>query len=100
MSYGSYRQAFASACERAGVRGRWTHDLRRTVARNLRRAGVAESVCMSITGHETPSVFRRYAIVDGRDQETALAAVETLLRSEERRNFAITPKKNGLDGGA
>jgi integrase len=100
VSYGSYRAAFAAACEQAGMPGRWTHDFRRTVARNLRRAGVPESVCMSITGHETASVFRRYAIVDGRDQETALAAVETLLRSEERHNFDVTPKEKRSGGGA
>ena len=32
--------------------------------RNLERAGVPHSTAMSLVGHKTESIYRRYAIVD------------------------------------
>jgi len=63
----SYVTAWKTATERAGLPGRWVHDFRRCGARTLRQAGVPESVSMKLIGHKTPSIFRRYSIVDDKD---------------------------------
>jgi integrase len=61
---------------------RWTyaglifHDLRRTGARNLRRAGISETVIMRIGGWRTRSVFERYAIVNRNDMADAILKLE------------------------
>jgi integrase len=92
VAYASYRRAFVGGCRRAGVTGRTTHDFRRTVARDLRRAGVSETVAMSITGHETALVFRRYAIIDARDQIEALQAKQALLAADEPTVTPLRPR--------
>jgi len=72
------RKSWATACAKAGVPGRLFHDLRRCGARNLIRSGVAQSVAMRVTGHETDSMFRRYAIVDTEDLKAAIEKVSKL----------------------
>ena len=63
-------------CVRAGLEGLLVHDLRRSAARNLRRAGVAESVVMEIGGWKTRSVFLRYDIVNSKDRKRAMEQLE------------------------
>jgi integrase len=72
------RGAWGGACVRAKVPGRWIHDLRRTAVRNLERAGVSRSVAMSLTGHKTEAVYRRYAIVDSVAQAEGVAKLAAL----------------------
>jgi len=70
-----FRGAWAAACACAGVPAFLFHDLRRTAARNLRRAGIAEGV-IKIGGWRTRSVFERYAIVSQPDFADALTKLE------------------------
>jgi integrase len=82
---GDTRKAWATACEKAGVVGRLFHDLRRTRARDMRRAGVPEDVCMAVLGHRTRSIFTRYDIVDERDQHNALIQTQDYLSSVQEK---------------
>lgn len=62
----AFAGAWDRACRRAGLPGRLVHDMRRSAARNMIRAGVSQSVAMAIGGWKTASIFKRYAIVDER----------------------------------
>ncbi len=52
------------------------HDLRRSAAKAMRLAGVAESTVMKIGGWKTASMFRRYAIDSHKDQQQAVELLE------------------------
>jgi integrase len=78
-----FRKAWKSACKRAGVDERLIfHDLRRSAARNMRRAGIPENTIMKIAGWKTPNMFRRYDIQDGRDIRHAAEIMENRLAEE------------------
>jgi integrase len=79
-----FRGAWDSACERAGFPDLIFHDLRRTAARNLIRAGVRESVAMKITGHKTRDMFRRYNIDDLEDIKDAGKMTESFLMQSRK----------------
>jgi integrase len=78
-----FRKAWASACKKAGVEGLIFHDLRRSAARNMRRAGVPENTIMKIAGWKTPAMFRRYDIQDGRDIQRAAEIMEKQLAEKK-----------------
>ena len=89
--------AWRSACIRAGLGrmeqqangklkyvGPIPHDFRRSAVRNLDRAGVSQSVAMQITGHKTPSIYRRYRIVDERDLKEATEKLQAHLAEQPK----------------
>ena len=71
-------------CIGAGAPGMYFHDLRRTAVRNLERAGVSRSAAMKLTGHQTESVYRRYAIVSESD---LIEGVQKLLAARHTRDL-------------
>lgn len=71
-----FRAAWANACKDAGCPGALVHDMRRSAVRTFERAGVPRSVAMSIVGHKTESIYRRYAIVDEAMQREAAARLD------------------------
>jgi integrase len=86
-----FRMSWSLACQASGVPGLLFHDLRRTAVRNLRRAGVAESVIMKITGHRTRGVFERYNITDQSDTfEAGKMAEEFLNRAHALESSQIS----------
>lgn len=77
------RAGLREACKKAGIKyGRFVkngfvfHDLRHTFNTNMRKAGVAESVIMNITGHSTREMFDRYNTVDEDDIQKAIKKLE------------------------
>ena len=63
----SFDSTWRTAAAAVGLPGVLFHDLRRSGARNLRRAGVAEDVIMRLGGWRTRSMFSRYSIADEQD---------------------------------
>ena len=64
---------WARARKRAGLKNRIMHDLRRTAARDFRRAGVSEGEIMKLCGWKTRAMFDRYNIIDEADLASAVA---------------------------
>lgn len=72
VAIGALRYGWKVACRRAGLPDALLHDLRRTAARDFRRAGVSEAEIMAVCGWETRAMFDRYNIVDAADRAAAV----------------------------
>jgi len=76
-----FRAAWENACAEAGCPNALVHDMRRSAVRTFERAGVPRSAAMSMVGHKTESIYRRYAIVDEAMQREAAARLDTWAQS-------------------
>lgn len=89
------RTGLINACEKAGVLygqkikgGFIFHDLRHTFNTNMRKAGVADSVIMAITGHSTREMFDRYNTIDKNDMCQGIEKMEVFLANV---TLSVTP---------
>ncbi len=85
------RTSLKTACRAAGIvygrnvrDGFVFHDLRHTFNTYMRKAGVAESVIMSITGHSTREMFDRYNTIDEEDTRLAMSKFQGLVKSVDQ----------------
>lgn len=73
LGYGAIRSAWRRATKRAGLAGKLVHDVRRSFARDMRRAGVSEGETLKLGGWETPAMLSRYSIISEGDLARAVA---------------------------
>jgi integrase len=85
----SFTKAWRIACRAAGPPGRIPHDLRRSAVRTFVRAGIGEHVAMKLSGHLTPSVFRRYDIVSDGDLRDAARQLDASRLHLTRANGSV-----------
>ena len=89
-----FRAAWTNACKSAGCPDALVHDMRRSAVRTFERAGVPRSVAMSIVGHKTESIYRRYAIVDEAMQREAAARLDAWTAAAPATS-TVTPLRQG-----
>jgi integrase len=85
-----FRKSWATACKKAGRPGLLFHDLRRSAVTAMVNAHVPQLIAMQISGHKTPSMFKRYAITVEDEMREAQAATERYQQGQREK----APKEN------
>jgi integrase len=80
---GAQLRGWREACEAAGVPALLFHDLRRAAVRNMRLAGIDQSVRMKISGHKTTSMEARCNILDDADLKEAATKMDSFLKAQK-----------------
>jgi integrase len=93
---GNFKKSWSTACAKAGFSGLLVHDLRRSCARNLVRAGVPERVAMSVTGHRTRAMFDRYSITSEADLTGALERASEYIARRSSESPKVVPLRKVL----
>jgi integrase len=88
---GDFRKSWGKATKAVGLEAVLVHDLRRSCARNLVRAGVPERIAMNFTGHKTRSMFDRYNIVADSDLKSAMNRVSEYVKERAAETPKIIP---------
>ena len=84
---GDFRKLWTKACTAIGISGRIVHDLRRSGVKHLIDSGVDPHTVMAFSGHRTPSMLRRYHIIDLDDLRRAAERASTY----QGRRASVTP---------
>jgi integrase len=91
----SFQRAFKTAFKHVGLEGTVPHDLRRSGVRNFTKAGLSESEGMSISGHRTNAIYKRYNIIDEDLQRESLERVAEQQKREIARRKVVPLRKIG-----
>ncbi len=78
-----FNRAWKSATAKAGVPRLLVHDLCRSAARNLAKAGVKETVATKYLHRKTLNIYKQYRIVDTEDLRDAGAELDRFLDSQQ-----------------
>jgi integrase len=89
----SFRTSWDKAAQAAAVGRILPHDLRRSAARKMSRAGIPDKIIMAVTGHKTRAMLDRYNIVSRSDLAVfrGRMAAEESLRKRAESEYSTSP---------
>jgi len=85
-----FRAEWAKATRAAGRTGLLVHDLCRSAARNLSRAGVSETVASKVMNRKTLAIYKLYRVVDTEDLRIAGQALDGYLQIARKAAMVVS----------